>query len=582
MSDNLRKPKGQVQSVTIPDWAKILIGVIIVLGLICLIVGWAGPWQIAPNERWVKNGAILVLVTAIIAVVTVTAGALILIVAAAWSIIAKQPSPFASLSTAQVRSIRNNASLTVLMTLIFAGLAGIPFAFGAVQQPFSTHTWLAAEFSALGILLVGATFGFLFGLPHFADPVAANPQQGGGAGAAASASGAPGSQTLSVSVAQNPAFTPSTNLEKVSAQLVTLFSGLAFASILTIPVYIGAFASFFENGIHGHGASLLGAGLVTYFGPLGFITAYVVTRTIGAQAFARSDTELMGITATVTNNLPPLPDMVSELGDKASLSATDLITVQRAASVGFDQLTSVEDFQTWGRAHSLLGDLKGARRAFERAYTKSSGDPRVIMDYATALYNDPDWDDATYVFQKAKEAQAIETAATSPTLRARTLSLETAALLYMPARYVDAVTNANQLLSAALPPLPTTRFYRACALGQLLWAYVVSNRLIVGSPGWDAIIVFIRFDIAVAMQSGDGMRQKVKMVIDPAGRKDAHDCDLQFAACHDATLTSIAHVGAPPQAPDPKYQPALVDPPNVAAPPAWDSDIVAWVKTFPP
>jgi hypothetical protein len=376
-------------------------------------------------------------------------------------------------------------------------------------------------------------------------------------------------------------FSPSTNLEKVAGQLVTFFSGLAFASLLTIPQYIYMFSKFFETGIHGSGAALVGAGFITFFGPLGFITAYVVTRTIGAQAFARSDSELIGITAVITNRHPMLPDVQQE--DNADLSDPDRMAIVVTASVPFAELDSIDDFRTWGRAHALLGDYKGALQAFDRAYRLNPTDARIVLDYATALYQDPDWTDPEYVLRKARDAEALESPASSASLRARTKNLQIATMLYVPGRYIDAVIAANDFLRSDLPRVHTIRLYRACGLGQLLWAYVDANRLAIGGPGWNAVMEVIRFDASVVAELDEVVCRQLRMVIDPNGREYPADCDLQFAAIHDAQLTKIAKLPAPPPPPDPACKPTLADVPNPAPPgaPDWEVTVMAWVATFP-
>lgn len=536
-----------------------------------------------PNQRWIQNGAVLLVVIAVLALILVAVGALAILAATAWAALKRQPSPLSSLTTSQTHALRNNAAVTVLFALIVGGLAAIPFLVQVVQPPLHTglRLWLAAEFSALGILLVGATFGFLFGLPHFNDVLVAPPP-------AAAPGGAPGATTtMTVSTmarpASGPTFTPSSNLEKVSAQLVTFFSGLAFASLLTIPQYINQFALFFQSGLKGSGGSLVGAGLLTYFGPLGFITAYVITRTIGAQAFARSDTELMGISVAVTNTHPMLPDVPEGSGE--ALSPADRVAVAAAAGVPFSELSSVDDFRAWGRAHSLLGDNDGALRAFDRAYQMRSDDPRIVLDYATALYQDPKWTDAEYVLRKAKDAEALETAASSATLRSRTQNLKVAAQLYVPKGYVGAVIDANAVLNSDLPPLSTTHFYRACGLGQLLWAYAEDQRVAVNSAGWNAVMAVIRFDAAITMELGEAVRKQLKGVIDPSARECAPDSDLQYGAHYDTKLCDIAKVPQAPPLPGSTYAPVPTDVPDLRPPGGkpgdWDAIVIAWVQTFP-
>jgi len=553
---------------------------LVVLFMLCFVVAAFAPKiGFEPQMHWIAIGTMMLVLVFIAALLVLVLGLIVGGAIAAWSLVVEKKNPFARVDPNDLTSFKNAAAVIVLGTFVIGGLTAIPFAFrlpGLVTR--GLHPWLAAEFTALGNMLVGTLFGFLFGLPHFNDPVAVSVPSGGSG--------------TSTNVVATPLFTPSSNLEKISNQLVVLFSGAAFASLLTIPHYIASFAAFFSDGIHGHESTLLGAAIITYFGPLGFINAYIVTRTVGAQAFARSDVALMGIASDLTNNLAPVPDTAfaatgtARGGGGTVLSADDLAKLNDVVAVSFSSLDTPEKLQTWGRAQFALGNVASARQAFDRAYATAPTNPRVVLDYATALYQDPSWNDFGYVLDKVELADALEqknSANVTPTLRARTLALKAATKLYLPDGYVDAISIVSGLIQdATLPVQQVEHFYRACGLGQLAWAYAKADLIAVGDHDWNALIDAIIFDAAVAMAMSDSLRKQVLMVADPsAGRSIDQDCDLQFVAAADPRVRSALGITAAVALPNPVFLPEVVAIPGIP-PGSPVGSIAAWIAKFSP
>lgn len=445
--------------------------------------------------------------------------------------------------TETTQSKRNFVVVTTLTLLILTGLLLIAF----VPQLAATRAWIPVDVFAIGVMLSAGLFGFIFGLPRLNPTIVSTQTQPGTGSAAALATG--------------PILTPNTNLEQVSDRFATLLTGVAFAQVITVPTYLHAFGTYFKGEVPSDltGASLLGAALILYFGPLGFIVAYVVTRTIGAQAFARSDLQLFQQYGLSLESLPPLPDVPDDPSPEQRNAAATI------AKCSLASLTTYSQKAAWARAQTILDHVKEAELGYQAAYVMDDSDPQLLVDYATVLYNDFDWDDMSYVLWLAKRAQSL-IGSEDHDLRSRILSLIAAANLYKYDGYIESIETINALLQDTnLAPHKTSRFYRACGFGQLYWAYSLAGKLSDAEKA--AISDIINHDVIVTLAFGSEMRDQLLMVTDPAQRpkSQVQDNDLQYFAHDDVVLQKQLGLIVPPP------QPTENPPSFVALPSGYDS-----------
>jgi hypothetical protein len=323
---------------------------------------------------------------------------------------------------------------------------------------------------------------------------------------------------------------------------------------LTIPSYVSAFDQY----VCSTGAPRpLGAAMLLFFAPLGFVLAYVFTRTVGTSAFAKYDSALWNSGREIATAIPMLPDVDGDPTDEQRAIALKIVE----SSLGDLQ----DDTQriTWGRAQAILGNYAEANLAFTTTYPRCGSDARFLYEFATALYNDPAFDDPEYVLRLAKKGDdiAAKALAQDTVLRGRLQTLIIATYLYGagPA-YIGAIMAANTLLQSNLQPTKLVRFYRACAFGQLYRAGTVSGPM----PQQDqaAIERIINSDVAITIAFGPRYRLQVTVVIDPSKRTNPSDDDLQTIAAVSPTLCAQAGVQGPIATPTTPNPPTLALPPG--------------------
>ena len=415
-----------------------------------------------------------------------------------------------------------------LVSLIIFGLVVVVF----IPKLATTGQWIPIDLFGLGIMLSSGLFGFVFGLPRLNPTLVPAQSHSGNSGA--------------VGVPSGPVLTPNTNLEQISDRFTTLLTGVAFAQILTVPAFLRKFSDYFPQivGTDVIAAKLLGVAVLLYFAPLGFIVAYIVTRTVGAQAFARSDLALFQQYGLSLASLPPMPDVPENPTPEQRNAAATI------ANYPLSSLTTYSQKAAWARAQTILGHIKDAELGYQAAYVMDDSDPQLLVDYATVLYNDLDWKDLSYVRWLASRAKLLA-GANEYDLCARILSLIAAADLYRSdGGYIDMILTVNSLLANdCLSPRRTSRFYRACAFGQLYWSYDASGKLEAADKA--AVSDFINRDAAVTLAFGPEMRDQLLIVTDPEHRPKSQpeDNDLQYFACFDDNLRALLGLKAAPPLP---------------------------------
>jgi hypothetical protein len=422
---------------------------------------------------------------------------------------------------------------------IMAGLAGL-YLLGLFSTPFVSATdWIVLDFVAIGVSLAAGAFGFLFGLPqHTArtDAASASPDDAG--------------------------VRPSTNLETVADQLTKFITGAAFASIAVAAGYIDQFGRLVASALSLRQPTgvLLGDMLFLMYGSLGFVIAYIITRTVLGNVFEEADARLLH------RGAEQLDVMLPDVGDDATPEQRALAA--SIVRVPFSTLTSVDQRLTWARAQTILGDYPKARIAYSSIYATAPDNPDVVIEFATALYNDRSFKDFEYVLALATTAKKLKE--DDDELQARVAALIAAANLYIPTGYITSIQTTNDVLATRFAVPEVMRFYRACAFGQLYRAYRDAGKLPRpeggAAPSDDELAISERItsDTKISFGFGENYRDKFRSVAMPPPEKSS-DNDLQaFAADHPDFAVGVLKLKEPPPQPDPKeeWRPQYVPLPN--------------------
>jgi CheY-like chemotaxis protein len=147
------------------------------------------------------------------------------------------------------------------------------------------HSRAAIPFATLwsmACLACGAIIGFLFGIPRVL--------QGDVARVPAEQPGSVQNETAS-----NPQVTyqqqVNTNLEQISDWLTKIIVGIGLIELRRLPELLNRSSTFIGQGLGAApGSQSLAAAIIIYFGLIGFLNSYMITRIYLAGAFKRADT----------------------------------------------------------------------------------------------------------------------------------------------------------------------------------------------------------------------------------------------------------------------------------------------------
>lgn len=140
---------------------------------------------------------------------------------------------------------------------------------------------------SLACLATGAIIGFLFGIPRVlqGDVIRAPAEQSG-------------SEKGETSLSQQAAYRQqvNTNLEQISDWLTKIIVGIGLVELRRLPELLSRSSAFIANGLGAVPSSqVLAAAIIIYFGLIGFLSSYMITRIYLAGAFKRADTGVDGI-----------------------------------------------------------------------------------------------------------------------------------------------------------------------------------------------------------------------------------------------------------------------------------------------
>jgi len=400
---------------------------------------------------------------------------------------------------------------------LFGGLIALLFTPG-----LGSFAWIAIEIMGMGFYTVGLAVGFLFAVPRYADSVSGNVDR----------SSSPQQPLIG-------ALLPNTNLAKISDWLTTAITAITLSQLRGIPTYITEFGNYLDQSLsltvngHAYGGALAIA-LSSYFPALGFISGCVVTMIYIPSVLRRNSiwnpevgTEIArgarqaAAAEEAQKRVPVTEGSASVLGVSGELKT---LATKITSQANLSQLTTADDLATWARAQATLGNWASACDAYQRAIELRPDDPRLLEDYATALFNNRAAPDRiASVYQRALVLESDKSS------KARILANIALAYLYDPGKYNTALQYLDQVLDdPSMPKEPIYYFWRACANGQKWEALSKSGK----SPEnlqylQDAIMK----DTQVALQLDPNLKRSFRWVADPNYRpKDPTDNDLEAFA----------------------------------------------------
>jgi hypothetical protein len=425
---------------------------------------------------------------------------------------------------------RSSSVLCVLFGTLIVGL------FSPTLLPLqNVHDWMILDLVAFGSAFAAGLFGFLFGLPK---------------------------TVVSASQPDGAILTPSTNLESVADGLTKYITGAAFASLAVAASYVDHAGVIVQHALAGapEWGRIAADSMIVTYGVIGFLLSYVLTRTVGSFEFLQADRRVLDQAyGTIRAILPDVGDQASD--EQKALAA-------KVAAYPFSAMQTIDEQLSWARAQTILKAWDKARVAYAMLYGSNPTNATVLIEYATALYNDPSFDNCPFILDLAERALAIPNI--SDDVRSRIAALRAATYLYVKGGYVQSITIVNDALalgatSPTFLPTKTMHFYRACGFGQLYRAY----RPFV-PPAGDQVAQRIIMDCTVTVGFGPKYSADILGVCNGSGSGagDSKDDDLQAFAAANPTLQALLNIQAPP-APDPATAPPQVPIPGNLSPDAF-------------
>lgn len=214
-----------------------------------------------------------------------------------------------------------NAALLPLLFVGFVGAIGVGWTAGSVGPVL---LWCVA------CLAVGATVGFLFGIPRSGVQVV---RQNGTKNTPKAAAGGSAASTEH----ENETGRPNTNLEEVSDWLTKILVGLSLVHLKTIEEKVMAISRNAASALNDTptAADISAAtALVVGFAVIGFLCGYLYTRLFLQGAFSRSNQDMRRFQDTVAEELArPSVEAAPPAGEPSVPSAADRQSAERVLQV---------------------------------------------------------------------------------------------------------------------------------------------------------------------------------------------------------------------------------------------------------
>ncbi len=184
----------------------------------------------------------------------------------------------------------------IAMSVILIGLFFVTGATLSMEPPAGAPpTWATGLLWSFACLAVGGLLGFIFGVPRaptltsLTEPKYSRPKPtgatgGSGASGPTASSEAPGAPATPAPTGPSgfgsteTPYQPNSNLEEISDWLTKILVGMGLSQWPAIKTQLRAIMALLANGIGGEKAQPLALGIVMYFGTIGFLAVYLLTR----------------------------------------------------------------------------------------------------------------------------------------------------------------------------------------------------------------------------------------------------------------------------------------------------------------
>ena len=372
-------------------------------------------------------------------------------------------------------------------------------------KPFTAVLW------ALACFTVGATIGFLFGIPRVLqqDATPAPPSNAGVAPGATSA--------LTYNLRVN------TNLEQISDWLTKIFVGLGLVELQRVPDHLNRAATFIAFGLT-NGSKFFAGSLIVYFSLLGFLGFYLITRLYIAGALSRADQEA----SQKREDMRRVENIDVRLDARGpALSQTERKAAINLASEPVKSGTAQNELAARAKALLSLNAYADAADVYRQLLNVMPNDPKVRFEYAVCLFYLGNLQEA---YQQMLQAYSLLNSTSDPKLKRDIYRSLTFQALYQPPPkgFEDAIKFGDEYVhdgqNIQEPAIWTNL---AAAYGQR------ATWLAVQAPGDKQAFDEARrraFDAASkAIEFGELWRDRIReLLLKDAPNKDPQDNDLEI------------------------------------------------------
>ena len=366
---------------------------------------------------------------------------------------------------------------------------------------------LTAVLWALAYFTVGATIGFLFGIPRVLQQDVA-PAQSSDAGAAPSVTSA----TYNLRV--------NTNLEQISDWLTKIFVGLGLVELQRVPDHLNRAATFIAFGLT-NGSKFFAGSIIVYFSLLGFLGFYLITRLYIAGALSRADQEA----SQKLEDIRRVQNIDVRLDAGPALSQTEHNAAMNLASEPVKSGAPQNELAIKAKALLSLRSYAEAADVYRQLLNLVPNDPKVRFEYSVCLFYLRDLPGA---YQQMLQAYSLLTSTSDPKLKRDIYRSLTFQALYQPTPqgFEDAIKFAEEYVRDSQNiPEPSIWTDLAAAYGQKA-TWLASQ-----SPRDEQAFNEARrraFDAASkAIEFGEGWRTRIRELLLKDANKDPQDNDLE-------------------------------------------------------
>ena len=268
----------------------------------------------------------------------------------------------------------------VWLTLLNHGLGLIGLLVYAACSPKPSVT----RCQLLGIVLLlalaasafGALLGFLFGIPHALQQVAA-PSSGGAAGAASSSG-----QPQDPNTVKQLQYSQSTNLEQISDWITKIVVGVTLTQLTALPAKYKALAEMYPDA----GTPGTVIAIVLYFQIAGFLSSWLLTRLRLLKQFVESDAAAASVKLKYVAQLNSLDLAIApDPGASVPIPADAQQAVDKLASQRLEDQKSVAELVAWAKARFAKNDFTAAAMGYRKALEMDPANGAVREELGAAL-----------------------------------------------------------------------------------------------------------------------------------------------------------------------------------------------------